>query len=178
MRNLTAIGIVLALSGATVASAQAPAPAATAEAQLTVGAGVFDTSGNQIATVDSMAGDNVVVSTGTNKVAIPKGSFGAGEKGAVIAATREQLDAAGAQAAAAAKQAVMAQLTPGADIKGTSGATLGKVKAVEGDIVVVTTPKGDVRVPSAGFATGPSGIVLGMSAADFEAAVAAATPAG
>ncbi|GGE16373.1 hypothetical protein GCM10011529_23460 [Polymorphobacter glacialis] len=178
MRSYTTIGIVLALSAGTASFAQtAAAPAASASAQLSAGAPIFDTAGTQIATVDSINGDNVVVSTGTNKIAIPKASFGVGEKGAVIAATKEQLDGAAGQAATAAKQALLSKMTPGAEVRGTGGATLGKVKAVEGDIVLVETPKGEVRVPSAGFSAGPAGLVLGMSAADFEAAVAAATPA-
>lgn len=176
MRNLTAIGIVLALS-ASAASAQTAAPAApaTAAAQLTTGAKIFDTSGAEVGTVDSVTPQAVVVNTGTNKVAIPPASFGPGANGPVLAATRAQLDEAATQAAAAAKSALMASLTPGANINGVNGASIGTVKAVEGDNVLVASPKGEVRVPVAGFSAGPNGLVLGMSAADFEAAVTAAT---
>ncbi|MFZ4690649.1 MAG: hypothetical protein ACOYLS_15540 [Polymorphobacter sp.] len=175
MRKLTILGIAIALTGGSATAALAQA--ATAAAAITPGATIYDTAGNAIATVDSVSGGNVIVNTGTNKLAIPQASFGTSPKGPVIAATREQLDGAATQAATAAKAALMAQLVPGADIHGITGAAvIGKVKTVEGDTVLVETLKGEVRVPAAGFSSGPGGITLGMSAADFDAAVAAAKP--
>lgn len=170
------LGLMAASGGAMGAIAQTPPPA-TAAAQLKVGATIYDTAGAEVGTVDSMTADSVVVSTGTNKVAIPPTSFGPGANGPVLAATRAQLDAAAGQAAGAAKAALTAKLVPGAEIRGSGGTVIGTVKTIEGDLVLVETPKGEVRVPSAGFTVGASGLVLGMSAADFDAAVAAAKPA-
>lgn len=183
MRNISVLlaGAVLALIPA-IASAQtaSPTPAgqANAASQLTVGASIYDASGSQIGTIDSVTGDSVVVATGTgtNKVAIPPASFGKGAKGPTLSATRAQLDAAASQAADASKAALAVKLIAGADVRGISGLTVvGKVKTVEADAVLVGTPKGDFRVPVTAFRTGPSGLVLGMTATEFDAAVAAAS---
>ena len=177
MRTVTTLlaGLAFATGTAAIAQTAAPAAAATAGAQLKAGATIYDTSGTEVGTIESVAADAVLVSTGTNKLAIPPASFGAGAKGPVLAATRVQLDAAATQAADAAKTALMAKLVPGAEVRGVSGQTvLGSVKSVEGDLVLVTTPKGDVRVPSNIFSAGPAGLVIAMSAADFDTAVAAA----
>ena len=171
MRIAHHILVVVALVGATAAMAQAPV------AGLTVGAVVRDTAGAEVGTIASVTPQAVVVSTGTNKVAIPPASFGTGANGPVLAATKAQLDAAAEQAAAAAKADLIASLVPGAEVRGTGGTVLGKVKATEGDIVIVETAKGEVKVPAIGFTKGATGVVLGMSAADFDAAVAAAKPA-
>ncbi len=173
MRIAHVIIIGIALAGATPMMAQVP----TLASQLTVGAIVRDTAGAEVGTIDSVTPQAVVVSTGTNKVAIPPASFGPGANGPILAATKAQLDAAAVQAAGAAKAQLQASLVPGAEVRGTGGTVLGKVKATEGDLVVVETAKGEVKVPSNGFTTGASGLVLGMSAADFDAAVSAAKPA-
>jgi preprotein translocase subunit YajC len=168
--------ITMLLTGVAIATAtvaQAQAPAATVAAQLTPGATVYDTSGGEAAKIESVTGDAVVVDTGTNKLAIPKTSFGAGANGPVLTTTKAQLDAAATQAAAEAKAALMAKLVPGAEIRGQAGETvIGSVKSVTGDLVLVTTPNGDVNVPSASFKVGPAGLLLQMSADAFNKAVA------
>jgi hypothetical protein len=94
--------------------------------------------------------------------------------------TKVELEAAAQSAAASASAAVKSKLVAGAQVYGQSGASsIGTVKDAAGDLVTLTTPKGDVRLPVAGFAAGADGkIVIGMSAAEFDAAVAgAAAPA-
>lgn len=173
---LALASLVFAASAAGAQQAPAaPAAAATPAAPaLAAGSKVYDPQGAEIATIDSVAGDNVVVSTGTNKVTIPASSFGTSPNGPVIAATRAQLDAAAAQAAAANKAALDAQLVAGADVRGVSGIVVGKVKSRDESGVLLTTPKGDVRVPLTSFTTASNGAVIGMTAAEFDAAVAAA----
>lgn len=172
MRN----GIILSafvLLAATSASAQ-PAAAPQAGPSLTVGTPVFDPTGAEIGTIDSVTAEAVVVSTGTNKVAIPPSSFGAGPKGPLLSATRADLDAAAEKAAADTNARLTASLVPGAEVRGMSGQNVvGSVKALEGGLVRVTTPDGDVKVPLSSLSLGPNGLIIGMSASEFEAAVAA-----
>ena len=179
MRAFTLVFTGLAFATATAAAAQTAAPFAVARPVLTPGASVYDPQGIEIAKVDSVSGANVVVSTGTNKVTIPASSFGAGAKGATIAATRAQLDAAAAQAAAASNAALAAALKPGATVSGINGSPVGTVKTVEGGLVEVTTPRGAVKLPQTAFAAADGSLKIGMTAAEFDAAVTAATkPSG
>jgi hypothetical protein len=110
------------------------------------------------------------------KVSLPAKAFGSGPKGAMIAMTRAQLDAAAVQAATDAAAALKLKLIAGAPVHGVGGsAVVGNVKTVEDQFVVVTTPKGSARLPIAAFGIGAGGeIIIGMTAAQFEAAVAAA----
>jgi hypothetical protein len=175
MRFITILLTGIAMVTGVTASAQTPALAA----QLKAGAIVYDPAGAEAGTIESIKGDSVILSTGTNKLSVPPASFAVGAKGPVIAATRAQLDTAAGASADQAKAAVMAKIVPGAQIRGLTGQTvIGAVKSVEGDLVLVTTPKGDVKVPSTAFRTDTSGLVLGMTAVDFDAAVAASKGAG
>ncbi|KAB7646508.1 hypothetical protein [Polymorphobacter fuscus] len=176
MRVFSMLLTGVALATASVATAQAPAaaPAASVTDQLKAGATVYDTAGGEAAKVESVNGDMVTVDTGTNKLAIPVASFGAGANGPVLTTTKAQLDAAAGQAANEAKAALMAKLVPGTEVRGQAGQTvIGSVKSVAGDLVLVTTPKGDVNVPATSFTNGPSGLLLQMSAEDFNKAVEA-----
>lgn len=180
MRVITLAFTGLAIAAATAASAQTPAaPTAAAAPVLTPGTSIYDPQGVEIAKVDSVSGANVVVSTGTNKVTIPASSFGPGAKGPVIAATKEQLDAAAAQAAMANSAALAAALKPGATVTGANGSPVGTVKTVESGLVELTTPKGPVKLPQDAFAAADGSLKIGMTAAEFDAAVTAATkPSG
>ncbi len=179
MHKFTAILIGLAAVTGTSAIAETTAPPAALAAQLKAGATIYDPAGAELATIESVTATNVVISTGTSKVSIAPSSLGAGAKGPVLAATRAQLDAAGGGAADAAKAALLAKLVAGAEVRSIdAAAVVGSVKTVEGGFVLVTTPNGDVRVPVDGFRSAPAGLVVGLSATDFAAAVAAAKPQG
>lgn len=158
----------------TSASAQTSAPApAPAPAGPTVGATVYDAQGAEVGKIESISGGNAVVFTGTNRGTIPLTSFGTSPKGPTLGMTRAELDAAATQAAAAAGDQLRARLTPGTEVRGTGGAVLAKVKALDGDNVVLTTPKGEVRVPIAGVGVNAQGVFFNMTQAEFDAAVAA-----
>lgn len=183
MRSMTRIFTAIAIGAAITVGTSVAAPAfaqdaPTAASLMKAGTAIVDTSGNPVGTVDSVVDGNAIVDTGTNKIAIPGGSFGVKDTSLLLAATKEQLNGAAEQAAAAAKQAVLAAIVPGAQIFGEAGTVIGAVKAFDAGIVLVTTPDGDVRVPSAGFGNGAKGLTLNMSATDFAAAVAAAKGAG
>lgn len=176
MRIITTLLTGVALAAATVATAQVPTPAASVTSQLKAGATVYDTSGTEAAKIESVTADAAIVDTGTNKLAIPISSFGAGANGPVLTTTKAQLDAAAGQADAEAKAALMTKLVPGTQIRGQAGQTvIGSVKSVANELVLVTTPKGDVNVPATSFKADANGLLLQMSAEDFNAAVAAAS---
>ena len=172
---ILAVTTMLAATG-TAAFGQAAAPATTAAAQIKPGATVYDTSGAQAATIVSTSGDLVVVSTGTNKISLPMASFAAGPNGPVVSVTKAQIDAAAVQANAQAAAALKTQLVAGATVHGSGGASAGTVKTVGADTVVVATPSGDASLPLTAFSSTPQGVTIAMSAAELNAAVAAAAP--
>ncbi|MFA5966733.1 MAG: hypothetical protein WC804_22175 [Sphingomonas sp.] len=163
-------------AGPAFAQAAGSAPATASAPALKLGATIYDPAGGEVGTIDTIAGDVVVVSTGTHKVSLAAKAFGTGPKGLTIALTRAQLDAAAAQAATDAAAALKVKLAPGAQVHGVGGtAVVGAVKSVGDDFVDVTTPQGDARLPITAFSIGGTGeIIIGMTAAQFEAAVAPA----
>ncbi len=70
------------------ATAEAPAP------ELAAGQTIYGPSGEEVATVVSVADGNVVINTGTQQATLAATSFTAGEKGATIAFSKDQLNAA------------------------------------------------------------------------------------
>jgi len=192
MRIAPLSALALVLSAGAVAQtnpppAQTPAPAATpgqpatgqapaaAPASPTPGAVVYGAGGAQVGTVDSVTPQGVVINTGTARVAVPTASIGTGPNGLTVSLTREQLTAAASQAQAAGA----ASLTAGTSVKSSDGVTVGSVKAVDDQFVTLTTTKGaDVRLPKNGIANGPTGAVIGLTGAQFEASTAGAATAG
>lgn len=158
------------------ATAQAtPTPAPGAKPVITVGTTVYDPAGGTVGTIEAVSADAVTLSTGTTKVALPASAFGTSEKGTAIGMTKVELEAAAASAAAGASSALKSQLVAGAQVYGQSGETpIGTVKEAAADLVTLTTPKGDVRLPINGFASSGGKIVIGMTAAEFDAAVSGA----
>lgn len=165
---------LLIASAAIVAPAAAQIPAAPAASQITVGATVKDTSGGTVGTVASIDGGNVLLDTGKNKVAIPEASFGKTPEGPLLAMTRDRVDAAAEAANTAGREKLTAALVPGAEVRGTAGAVIGKVEKVEGDLVTLASAAGSAKVPVSGLALQADGLHFGMSEAEFTAAVEAA----
>ena len=150
----------------------APAATATAAAAPTAGATVYDAQGGTVGTIASVDGTNAVVDTGSAKAAIPLASFGAGPNGPILGMTKAELEAAAGQGAAEAAQSFRSQLSTGATVYGSGGASLGTIKAVDGEFVTVTTAKGDARLPIGSFGPGPQGVTIGMTAEQLNAAMA------
>ncbi len=176
MRSTTMILAALLIGTAASAQAPAAAPAASVADQVKAGATIYDPAGTEAATIESVANGLVVVSTGTNKVTLPIASFAPGAKGPVVSVTRAQLDAAAVQGKAQADAALATALVAGAPVKGSGGNAIGTVKTVATPNVVLSTAKGDVAVPKAAFSAGPGGLVVAMTASEFDAATAAAQP--
>lgn len=169
------------LLGATAATAQTTPPAATATAApaTKVGATVYDTSGGVVGTVSSVTADAVVISTGSHDVAVPTASVGSGAKGPTMAMTKAQLDDAYVQQQAQATAAMKAQMVPGTAVFSRNGTEqVGTIKAADAQYVTLTTAKGgEVKLPMDGFSTGPKGLIIGMTADQFNAAIGGAAKA-
>lgn len=182
MFAVAAIALAPASLQAQQAAPAAPAPATAAPAAAvtpTVGASVFDSAGVEIGKVESVANGAVVVASPTGKLSLPATSIGQGTKGLAIAMTMADLDAAAAQAKNAATGQLASKLVPGTPVGSVDGAaTLGTIKSADAQFVTLTTAKSDVKLPVAGFAAGPSGnVIMGMTQAQFDAAIGGAAPA-
>lgn len=163
----------LAATAQTATTPDAPAAGAAAAASgPTVGATVYDAQGGTVGTIASTDGTNAVVDTGTVKAAVPLTSFGTSPKGPTLGMTKAELEAAAGQGAAQAAANFKSQLTTGATVYGTGGASLGTIKTVDAQFVTLTTPKGDAKLPIGSFGPGPQGVTIGMTAAQLEAAMA------
>ena len=172
--------LVLALAGSALAvpafaQATQPAPAAatapaTGAASVTAGAAVVDTTGAAVGTIESVSGDNAILSTGTVKAAVPVSSFAKGANGLVIGITKADLES---KVQAATKPT---EITAGMAVSGPGGAAVGKVDSVNGDMITVATAKSKAQLPKTAFAQGPNGLVIGMTADQIDAATKAATP--
>lgn len=150
------------------APAQAPAPAAAP----TVGATIYDGTGAPVGTIVSIAGDAAVIDTGTNKVGYPVASIGTGAKGLTIALTKAQLDASATEQQAKAAADLNAALVAGTSVRSRNGtASVGTIKAVDAQFVTLTTVKGDIKFPRAGFSLDPQGVIIGFTADEFNKAI-------
>jgi hypothetical protein len=170
--------LATALLGALLVPASALAQAESAPAagaSLAVGATVYDPQGGEVGTIESVSGDSVVLNTGTNKATLPKTAFGSGSKGPTVNATKAQVDAAVAQAAAKATAARDAALVPGAAVHGKAGSPVGTVKEVTGDNVILDRPGGAVTLTRQFFTAGANGLSLTLTAAELDAAAKAAS---
>ena len=176
MRN-NAFLLIGATLLATPLMAQTPAPTAQAAAptaaaampNVTVGAAVSDASGAPVGTIEAVSGGNATISTGTAKAGIPLTSFAQGPNGLVIGMTKAQIEAAVSQAA-------RADIAVGTPVSDGKGGKVGTVEAVTGDMVTVATANAKAQLPKTAFAKSDTGLVIGMTAGELEAAAKAAAP--
>jgi rRNA processing protein Gar1 len=169
---LASTALVAAPALAQATSSATPAqPATTAPANppsVAAGAAVYDASGAQVGTIDSVSGGNAVVSTGSVKAALPMTSFAKGDKGLVISMSKADLEAAVSKATKPAEIAV------GTPVNDQSGGKVGTVAAVAGDLVTVATANSKAQLPKSAFAQGPNGLVIAMTATQLDVAAKAA----
>jgi hypothetical protein len=78
------------------------------------------------------------------------------------------------QAANAVTAAAAADLKVGAAIKDPAGATVGTIKSVSGENVVISTAKGSAQIPAASVGKSDKGLVIALAKADLEAKISAA----
>jgi preprotein translocase subunit YajC len=134
-----------------------------------VGTVVTDANGGPVGTVTAVNGDVVTVHTDKLDANLAKASFTPSEGKLLVGLTQAELNAAVEkdQAAAAASLAV------GAEVKGTGGAVLGTIDAIDGEFVTIKLASGSkVRIPRSGIAGSASGAVVGLTAEQLEAQVA------
>jgi preprotein translocase subunit YajC len=147
------------------------AQAATAQADaFAVGTIVTDAKGGPVGTVKSVNGDVVTVRTDKLDANLAKASFTPSGGKLLIGMTQAELNAAVEkdQAAAAASLAV------GAEVKGTGGAVLGTIDAIDTEFVTIKLSSGNkVRIPRTGVVGSSTGAVVGLTAEQLEAQVSA-----
>ena len=141
------------------------APAAPALAQA-AGTQVVDTGGGAVGTVVRVDGENIVIKTDKHDVALPKSSFTPHEGKLLFGMTQAQLNAATEKSLAEAAAAI----APGATVKGSGGAVLGTIDAVDTEFVTIKLQSGTmVRIPRSGVAAGNGEVVIGLTAEELEA---------
>ena len=158
-----------------LASAMLAAPALALPVK--PGVSIVDPQGGAVGTVFAIDADaNVVVDTGTHKLALPLTSFRPSDDHLVVALTRAELDAQ-----ATAKEAIAASLTVGKPVKGTEGSVLGTIDSINGDMATLLLTSGQkINFPMSAITGSADGAVAGISAAQIEAqldAVRASTAA-
>lgn len=160
-------GLVAAVPASQAAMAQTQSAAA---AKITAGMVIKHPSGAEVGTVKSVQGDSVIFTTGQHEVRLPAASFTPHQGHLLFAMTREQVHAQVAAAEAKAAQ----QLVLGAVVRGSAGATVGTIEKIEPPYITLKLVSGKlVRLPDSAIAAGGSGPVIGMTAAQLEAAAAA-----
>ena len=153
--------------GLALAAVSVPAAAA-----VTAGATVKDTNGGTVGTILKVEGDQLVLKTDRHEVRLPVASFTATETGALFGMTQAQLNAEIEKNQAAAA----AQIVAGATVKGAAGNVVGTIEAVDAQAVTLKLTSGkSVRLPRAAVGAGPAGPVIGLTAAEIEAAAKTAS---
>jgi len=156
----------------------ASAPLAPAFAQtdtaFAIGTQVTDAKGGAVGTVTAVNGDVVTVKTDRLEANLSKSSFTANEGKLLVGLTQAELNAAVEKDKAAAD----ASLAVGAEVKGTGGATLGTIDAIDSEYVTIKLASGNkVRIPRAGIVGSATGAVVGLTAEQLEAQVSGEAPA-
>lgn len=93
------------------------------------------------------------------------------EAPADAAAPAEPTDNSAPAATGAVSAATQADLKAGATVYDSSGATLGTIQSVTANGAVVASGTLRAEVPTASFAKNAQGLVIGLTKAEFEAAV-------
>lgn len=162
-------------AAAALAVAGLSAPAIAQDVPLTVGAKIYGPDGGEVGTIKSVDGDAIVVDTGNLTAALPASSFGNGENGPTLGWNKAELEAAVTEANQAAAQELAAALVPDAEVYSSDSVLLGTVESVEADNVVVALASGPVALPKAQMAMQADKVTFLATAADVQAAAAAAT---
>jgi hypothetical protein len=160
LSNLAAAAALALAAYATPALAAVPA----------VGTKIFGPDGGEVGTVESVQPGAVVINTGTVTAALPEDAFGEGANGPSITMNKADLEAAVNAANQEAAAALAAALVEGADVYSSDAVLLGKVKSLEGDLVVVELASGPASLPRAQVALQGDKVTFLATAADVAAA--------
>jgi hypothetical protein len=173
--------ISLVMGAALALAAQADPSAATqagttAQGAMapTVGMKVIGPDGSQVGTVSQVNPNVVVVDTGSAKVGLAPSSLASRDGALVVGSSRADLEAAAAKAAAASAAQTSALMVAGTKVVDPSGAPVGSVVSTDAANVVVATAAHRAALPRTAFAASGGSLVIGMTAAQLDAAAAAA----
>lgn len=154
------------------APATPPPPVATT---FSVGMPVVDAQGGAVGTITVVTTDTVTVKTTKHQAQLPKASLTISEGKALLGLTQAELEASVERTLATVPSA---ELKVGATVKGSGGASIGTIDAVEAENVTIKLSTGQrISIPRSGIIVDPDGGgVIGMTAAELEAQVKAAQP--
>lgn len=172
--------IAAAIAAASLApvAAMAQGAAASATSAPTVGAKVYDLTGTEVGTVESVQGGVVTVNTGTARAGLPATAFAMRDKGPTISMTKAQLEAAVSGAAAQSGAAKDSAMVADAPIKSSDGVVLGTISKVAGDDVTVQLSSGgSVVLKKSYLGLVNNSLTLGMTAEAFNKQAQASAPA-
>ena len=137
----------------------------------TAGMQVLDAKGGVVGTVSGVMGDHVVVKTDRHEVRLPKASFTVDQNKLLFGMTQAELNAATDKSLAEAAAA----LVVGATVKGSAGATVGTIDAIDTEFATIKLASGKlVRIPRTGLGASAEGAVIGLTADQLEAQAAPA----
>jgi len=161
MRLITAITAFSALALSAPAFAQAIAP----------GTQVTDVNGGAVGTVKAVQGDNLLISTGTHEVLLPKSGFTPANGKLLFGMTQAQLNAEIEKTTAAAEASVVV----GATVKGLQGTEIGKIDSVTADSVIIALPSGKkIQIARKGVRGNADGtVIVGLTAEQVNASTQA-----
>jgi len=155
---------------------QAPAtPSPPVATTFGVGMPVVDTQGGSVGTITVVTTDTVTVKTTKHEAQLPKASLTISEGKALLGLTQAELDASVEQTLATVSSA---GLKAGATVKGSGGASIGTIDALEAENVTIRLSSGlKISIPRSGITVeADGGGVIGLTAAELEAQVKAAQP--
>ena len=138
-----------------------------------VGTPVTDAKAGAVGTVTAVKGDIVTVKTDRSEANLSKSSFTPNEGKLLVGLTQAELNATIEKDKAAAE----ASLAVGAEVKGSGGAPVGTIDAIDAEFVTIKLVSGSkVRIPRSGIAGAATGAVIGLTAEQLEAQVSAEAP--
>lgn len=150
-----------------------PAGAAFAQSPLAAispGMQVVDTAGGVVGTVTAVHGDIITVKTDRLEANLSTASFTPHEGKLLFGMTQAELNSATEKALAEAA----ASLQPGATVKGSGGAVVGTLEAIDDEFATIKLASGkSVRLPRNGIAGSADGAVIGLTVAQLEAQLTA-----
>lgn len=162
--------VLIAVASLTPAAPLAPAIAQT-PAAITPGMQVTDAQGGAVGTVTAVNGDAITIKTDRLEANLDKSSFTPSEGKLLVGMTQAELNATIEKDQAAAE----ASLAVGSPVKGSAGAQIGMIEAIDADYVTIKLTSGkSVRLPRTGIRGASSGAVIGLSQAELDAQVGAA----
>jgi hypothetical protein len=133
-----------------------------------VGKAVLDPTGKPVGQVSGQRDGLLFIKTDRHETSLPLSSFTYQQKKLYIAFTQAELNAEVDKTVAL----INGSLSPGANVKGSGGAVIGKIHSLDAQYVAIDLTSGQtIRVPRNSVAGTPNGAVIGMSLEQLQAAL-------